>query len=45
MDGESATGRSDPFYDVIEEAIDSIPDDLRGALSNVEFLVVRIPAP
>lgn len=39
MDGESVAGRSDPFYEVIEEVLDSFPDDLRGALSNVEFLV------
>jgi predicted Zn-dependent protease with MMP-like domain len=43
MDGESGTGRSDPFYEVIEEALDSLPDDLRAALSNVEFLVEDEP--
>src|SRR3954470_23943251 len=43
MDGKSGAGRSDPFYEVIEEALDSLPDDLRAALSNVEFLVEDEP--
>ena len=43
MDRESVAGRSDPFYEVIEEVLDSLPDDLRAALSNVEFLVEDEP--
>jgi predicted Zn-dependent protease with MMP-like domain len=44
MDGESVAGRSDPFYEVIEEVLDTFPDDLRAAISNVEFLVEDEPA-
>ena len=43
MDGESVTGRSDPFYEVIEEVLDSLPEELRAAMSNVEFLVEDEP--
>ena len=43
MDGESVSGRSDLFYEVIEEVLDSLPDDLRAAVSNVEFLVENEP--
>ncbi|MDT5181691.1 MAG: hypothetical protein QOJ95_5889 [Mycobacterium sp.] len=43
VDGQSTAGRSDPFYEVIEEALDSLPDDLRAAMSNVEFLVEDEP--
>ena len=36
---------ADPFGDAIQDALDSLPPDLRDALSNVEIVVEEEPPP
>ena len=36
---------SDDFGDLVQKAIDSLPDDLRSAVSNVAFVVENEPPP
>jgi len=43
MDGQSTAGRSDPFQDAIDDALDSLPDELRAEMSNVEIVVEDEP--
>ena len=39
MDARSGPGLNDPFEEAIDDALSSLPADLRAALSNVEIVV------
>src|SRR6201984_2419999 len=39
MDARSAPGLNDPFEEAIDDALSSLPADLRAAMSNVEIVV------
>jgi predicted Zn-dependent protease with MMP-like domain len=43
VDGQSTPELNDPFQAAIDEALDSLPDELRAAISNVEIVVVDEP--
>jgi predicted Zn-dependent protease with MMP-like domain len=43
MDGQSPAELDDPFEVAIDDALDSLPDELREAISNVEIVVVDEP--
>ena len=39
MDARSGPGLNDPFEEAIDDALNSLPADLRAAMSNVEIVV------
>ena len=39
MDARSEPGLNDPFEETIDDALSSLPADLRAAMSNVEIVV------
>jgi predicted Zn-dependent protease with MMP-like domain len=43
MDARSEPGLNDPFEEAIDEALSSLPADLRAAMSNVEIVVEDEP--
>ena len=43
MDARSAPGLNDPFEEAIDDALGSLPADLRAAMSNVEIVVEDEP--
>jgi predicted Zn-dependent protease with MMP-like domain len=43
MDARSRPGLHDPFEEAIDDALDSLPADLRAAMSNVEIVVEGEP--
>jgi predicted Zn-dependent protease with MMP-like domain len=43
MDARSAPGLNDPFEEAIDDALSSLPADLRAAMSNVEIVVEDEP--
>jgi predicted Zn-dependent protease with MMP-like domain len=43
MDGRREPGPSDPFEDAIDDALNSLPADLRAAMSNVQIVVEDEP--
>jgi predicted Zn-dependent protease with MMP-like domain len=43
MDARSGPGRNDPFEDGIDDALSSLPANLRAAISNVEIVVEDEP--
>jgi predicted Zn-dependent protease with MMP-like domain len=43
MDGRSDPGLNDPFDEAIADALNSLPADLRAAMSNVEIVVEDEP--
>jgi hypothetical protein len=43
MDAPSGPGLNDPFEEAIDDALSSLPADLRAAMSNVEILVEDEP--
>jgi predicted Zn-dependent protease with MMP-like domain len=43
VDGQSTPGPDDPFDAAIDEALNSLPDELRDAISNVEIVVEDEP--
>jgi predicted Zn-dependent protease with MMP-like domain len=43
MDARSAPGLNDPFEEEIDNALNSLPPDLRAAMSNVEIVVEDEP--
>ena len=43
MDARSRPGLNDPFEEAIDDALSSLPDDLRAAMSNVEIVVEDEP--
>jgi predicted Zn-dependent protease with MMP-like domain len=43
MDARSEPGLSDPFEEAIDDALSSLPADLRAAMSNVEIVVENEP--
>ena len=43
MDERSGRGLNDPFEKAIDDALSSLPADLREAISNVEIVVVDEP--
>jgi predicted Zn-dependent protease with MMP-like domain len=43
MDAGSRPGRGDPFEAAIDDALSSLPADLRAAISNVEIVVEDEP--
>ncbi|MFZ0904827.1 MAG: metallopeptidase family protein [Mycobacterium sp.] len=43
MDARSGPGLNDPFEAAIDDALSSLPDDLRAAMSNVEIIVEDEP--
>jgi predicted Zn-dependent protease with MMP-like domain len=43
MDGRSETGLDDPFEEAIDEALSSLPADLRAAITNVAIVVEDEP--
>jgi predicted Zn-dependent protease with MMP-like domain len=43
MDARSEPGLNDPFEEAIDDALSSLPADLRAAMSNVEIVVEDEP--
>jgi predicted Zn-dependent protease with MMP-like domain len=43
MDARSEPGLNDPFEEAIDDALSSLPADLRAAMSNVEIVVEHEP--
>src|SRR5258705_12870534 len=43
MDARSRPGLNDPFEEAIDDALNSLPADLRAAMSNVEIVVEDEP--
>jgi predicted Zn-dependent protease with MMP-like domain len=43
MDARSGPGLNDPFEEAIDDALSSLPADLRAAMSNVEIVVEDEP--
>lgn len=43
MDAHSGPGRNDPFEEAIDDALSSLPAELRAAMSNVEIVVEDEP--
>ena len=43
MDARSRPGLNDPFEEAIDEALNSLPPELRAAMSNVEIVVEEEP--
>jgi len=43
MDARSAPGLNDPFEEAIDDALSSLPTDLRAAMSNVEIVIEDEP--
>ncbi|TPG33578.1 metallopeptidase family protein [Mycolicibacterium hodleri] len=43
MDASARRERDDLFFEVIDDALNSLPDNLRAAISNVEILVEDEP--
>src|SRR5712672_890611 len=43
MDARSEPGPNDPFEEAIDDALSSLPADLRAAISNVEIVVEDEP--
>jgi predicted Zn-dependent protease with MMP-like domain len=43
MDARSGPGLNDPFDEAIDDALSSLPADLRAAMSNVEIVVEDEP--
>ena len=43
MDTQSGSDVNDPFDDAIDDALNSLPANLRAAMSNVEIVVVDEP--
>jgi predicted Zn-dependent protease with MMP-like domain len=43
MDARSKPGLKDPFVEAIDDALSSLPADLRAAMSNVEIVVEDEP--
>jgi len=43
MDARSAPGLNDPFDEAIDDALSSLPADLRAAMRNVEIVVEDEP--
>ena len=43
MDARSEPGLNDPFEEAIDDALSSLPADLRAAMSNVEIVVEGEP--
>ena len=43
MDARSKPGLNDPFEEAIDDALNSLPADLRAAMSNVEIVVEDEP--
>jgi predicted Zn-dependent protease with MMP-like domain len=43
MDARSGPGLHDPFDEAIDDALNSLPADLRAAMSNVEIVVEDEP--
>lgn len=43
MDAESKSGSDDPFGDAIDDAVNSLPHQLRAAMNNLEIVVEDEP--